>query len=299
MKKIDITKNESEQRLDRFLLKYFNNTNRNNIYKLIRKKVFKVNGKRITSEEYFLQENDVLEIFLSDESIDAMIKPFIPVKPEKIGLDIVFEDEEILVLNKPKGVLTHPDKTEYKNTLATMVHFYLRDLCTNTFRPAPVHRLDKNTSGVVIFAKTYESLKKYNALMRDREVEKFYICVVHGHLKKAGEVKGYLIKDEVQNKVRIVSRDSDEAKFCHSKYKPLKQFGDFTLVEVELLTGRSHQIRASMQLIGHPIVGDLKYGGQRVDGLNNQLLHSNKIVIQSRTFEAESMEINEFIKSNQ
>ena len=299
MKKIDITKNESEQRLDRFLLKYFNNTNRNNIYKLIRKKVFKVNGKRITSEEYFLQENDVLEIFLSDESIDAMIKPFIPVKPEKIGLDIVYEDEEILVLNKPKGVLTHPDKTEYKNTLATMVHFYLRDLCTNTFRPAPVHRLDKNTSGVVIFAKTYESLKKYNALMRDREVEKFYICVVHGHLRKAGEVKGYLIKDEVQNKVRIVSRDSDEAKFCHSKYKPLKQFGDFTLVEVELLTGRSHQIRASMQLIGHPIVGDLKYGGQRVDGLNNQLLHSNKIVIQSRTFEAESMEINEFIKSNQ
>lgn len=299
MKRIDITKNESEQRLDRFLLKYFNNTNRNNIYKLIRKKVFKVNGKRITSEEYFLQENDVLEIFLSDESIDAMIKPFIPVKPEKIGLDIVYEDEEILVLNKPKGVLTHPDKTEYKNTLATMVHFYLRDLCTNTFRPAPVHRLDKNTSGVVIFAKTYESLKKYNALMRDREVEKFYICVVHGHLKKAGEVKGYLIKDEVANKVRIVSRDSDEAKFCHSKYKPLKQFGDFTLVEVELLTGRSHQIRASMQLIGHPIVGDLKYGGQRVDGLNNQLLHSNKIVIQSRTFEAESMEINEFIKSNQ
>ncbi len=299
MKKIDITKNESEQRLDRFLLKYFNNTNRNNIYKLIRKKVFKVNGKRITSEEYFLQENDVLEIFLSDESIDAMIKPFIPVKPEKIGLDIVYEDEEILVLNKPKGVLTHPDKTEYKNTLATMVHFYLRDLCTNTFRPAPVHRLDKNTSGVVIFAKTYESLKKYNALMRDREVEKFYICVVHGHLRKAGEVKGYLIKDEVQNKVRIVSRDSDEAKFCHSKYKPLKQFGDFTLVEVELLTGRSHQIRASMQLIGHPIVGDLKYGGQRVDGLNNQLLHSNKIVIQSRTFEAESMEINEFMKSNQ
>jgi len=299
MKKIEITKNESEQRLDRFLLKYFNNTNRNNIYKLIRKKVFKVNGKRITSEEYFLQENDILEIFLSEESMDAMIKPFVPVKPEKIGLDIVFEDEEILVLNKPKGVLTHPDKSEYKNTLATMVHFYLRDLCTNTFRPAPVHRLDKNTSGVVIFAKTYESLKKYNALMRERQVEKFYICVVHGHLKKAGEVKGYLIKDEVQNKVRIVARDSDEAKFCHSKYKPLKQFGDFTLVEVELLTGRSHQIRASMQLIGHPIVGDLKYGGGRVDGLNNQLLHSNKIVIQSRIFEAESVEINSFISANQ
>ena len=298
MKKIDITKNESEQRLDRFLLKYFNNTTRSNIYKLIRKKVFKVNGKRMTDENYFLQEGDVLEMFISDESMNAMMKEFIPFKPEKLGLDIVFEDEEILVLNKPKGLLTHPDKSEYKNTLATMVHFYLRDLCTNTFRPAPVHRLDKNTSGVVIFAKTYESLKKYNALMRERDVEKYYICVVEGHLRKPGEVKGYLIKDELQNKVRIVTRDSDEAKFCHSKYKPLKQFGDYTLVEVELLTGRSHQIRASMQLLGHPIVGDLKYGGHRVDDLNNQLLHSNKIIIESRTFEASSKEIDAFIQTH-
>lgn len=298
MKKIEITKNEAEQRLDRFLLKYFNNTTRSNIYKLIRKKVFKVNGKRITNEEYFLQENDILEIYLSDESVEAMIKPFVPVKPEKIGLDIVYEDDEILVLNKPKGVLTHPDKTEYKNTLATMVHFYLRDLCTNTFRPAPVHRLDKNTSGVVIFAKTYDALKKMSAMMRERDVEKFYICVVHGHLDKAGEVKGYLIKDEIQNKVRIVQKDSDEAKYCHSKYRPLEHFGAFTLVEVELLTGRSHQIRASMQLIGHPIVGDYKYGGKKVDGHTNQLLHSNRMVIDGRVFEAKSAEIEAFIESN-
>ncbi len=300
MRKIEITKNESEQRFDRFLLKYFNNTTRSNIYKLIRKKVFKINGKRMTQEDYFLMENDILEIFLTEESIEAMIKEFVPVKPEKIGLDIVFEDDEILVLNKPKGVLTHPDKSEYKNTLATMVHFYLRDLCTNTFRPAPVHRLDKNTSGVVIFAKTYEALKKYNALMRDRNVEKYYICVVHGKLSKAGEVKGYLIKDEIQNKVRIVAKDSDEAKYCHSRYKPIEQFGayagEYTLVEVELLTGRSHQIRASMQLLGHSIVGDLKYGGRRVDGLNNQLLHSNRMIIEGRTFEAKSTEIEEFIK---
>lgn len=298
MKKIEITKNEAEQRLDRFLLKYFNNTTRSNIYKLLRKKVFKINGKRITNEEYFLQENDVLEVYLSDESFEAMIKPFVPVKPEKIGLDIVYEDDEVLVLNKPKGVLTHPDKTEYKNTLATMVHFYLKDLCTSTFRPAPVHRLDKNTSGVVIFAKTYDALKKLSAMMRERNVEKYYICVVHGRLKKAGEVKGYLIKDEAQNKVRIVEKDSDEAKYCYSKYKPIEQFGDFTLVEVELLTGRSHQIRASMQLIGHPIVGDYKYGGKKVDGHTNQLLHSNRMVVDGRVFEAKSAEIEAFIESN-
>ena len=158
--------NESDQRLDRFLQKYLNNTTRSNIYKLIRKKVFKVNGKRITEESYFLQENDVLEIFLAEDTIETLMKAFVPVIPEKIGLDIVYEDADILVLNKAKGVLTHPDQSEYKNTLATMVHFYLRDLCTPTFRPAPVHRLDKNTSGLVIFAKTYEALKSYNALMQ-------------------------------------------------------------------------------------------------------------------------------------
>lgn len=298
MRKIVITKNESDQRLDRFLLKYFNNTTRSNIYKLIRKKVFKINGKRITAEDYFLQVDDVLEIFLAETSIDEMIKAFVPVIPEKIGLDIVYEDEDVLVLNKPKGVLTHPDKTEYKNTLATMVHFYLRDLCTNTFKPAPVHRLDKNTSGVVIFAKTYEALKKYNALMRDRDVEKYYVCVVHGYLERAGEVKGYLIKDERLNKVRIVTHDSDEAKFCHSKYRPLNKFDEYTLVEVELLTGRSHQIRASMQLIGHPIVGDYKYGGKKVDGHTNQLLHSNRIVVDGHVFEAKSPEIEAFMENN-
>lgn len=297
MRKIEITKNESDQRLDRFLQKYLNNTTRSNIYKLIRKKVFKINGKRITEESYFLQENDVLEIFLAEDTIETLMKAFIPVVPEKIGLDIVYEDADILVLNKAKGVLTHPDQSEYKNTLATMVHFYLRDLCTPTFRPAPVHRLDKNTSGLVIFAKTYEALKSYNALMRERAIEKYYLCVVEGNLRKAGEVKGYLIKDEVQNKVRIVTHDSDEAKFCHSKYKPIEHFDRYTLVEVELLTGRSHQIRASMQLIGHPIVGDLKYGGSRVFDLNNQLLHSYKMVIGDQTFIAESAEIKDFLAS--
>lgn len=297
MRKIEITKNESDQRLDRFLQKYLNNTTRSNIYKLIRKKVFKVNGKRITEESYFLQENDVLEIFLAEDTIETLMKAFVPVIPEKIGLDIVYEDADILVLNKAKGILTHPDQSEYKNTLATMVHFYLRDLCTPTFRPAPVHRLDKNTSGLVIFAKTYEALKSYNALMRERSIEKYYLCMVEGHLRKAGEVKGYLIKDEVQNKVRIVTHDSDEAKFCHSIYKPIEHFDGYTLVEVELLTGRSHQIRASMQLIGHPIVGDLKYGGSRVFDLNNQLLHSYKMVIGDQTFIAESAEIKAFIAS--
>ncbi|MDN5351120.1 MAG: rRNA pseudouridine synthase [Clostridiales bacterium] len=297
MRQLEITENEAEQRIDRFLLKYFNNTTRGNLYKLIRKKVFKVNGVRV-KEDYFLKRGDQLEIFLSDESIEAMIKPVRTVVPDALGLDIVYEDDALLVVNKPKGLLTHPDKTEYKNTLATRVQFYLKNLCTSTFKPSPVHRLDKNTSGIVLFAKTYEALKHYNELMRSREVEKYYQCVVHGVVKKPGEVVGYLIKDEAANKVKLIRHAEDSSKYCHTLYRPIRVFGGFTLMEIKLITGRSHQIRASMQWIDHPIVGDLKYGGRRVGSINSQLLHSGKLIIEGKTFEAPSKEIEAFMAEN-
>lgn len=295
MRTLIIGEDAADQRLDRYLTKYLNNTTRSNIYKLIRKKVFKVNGARIKDEDYFLKLGDVLEVYLSEETIETLIKPMEIVKPENSGLDIVYEDESLLVVNKPKGLLTHPDQDEYKNTLATKVQYYLRHLCTNTFRPAPVHRLDKNTSGLVIFAKTYTALKEMNEKMRDRKIDKYYICVVEGRLEKEGSLQGYLIKDEMKNQVRLVKRDSDEAKFCHTKYKPLKIYKAYTLVEVELLTGRSHQIRATMQAIGHPIVGDVKYGANRIAGIPNQLLHSHKLILDDKVFEAKSTEIEQFL----
>lgn len=294
MKKITITENEADQRLDRFLTKYFNATTRSNIFKMIRKKLFKVNGVRI-KEDYFLKLGDELEIYLADESFDALIKPERITVPDEIGLEIIFENEELLVVNKPKGMLTHPDKEEYRNTLATIVQFYLKDLCTRTFKPAPIHRLDKNTSGLVVFAKTYDALKKYNTLMRERHIEKYYQCIVEGKVRSAGEVKGYLIKDEIKNTVRIVKDDSDEAKYCHTKYKPISHFDNFTVLEVELITGRSHQIRASMSYIGHPIVGDVKYGGRKIAGINTQLLHAQKLILDDQVFEAKSMELESFI----
>ncbi len=294
MKELMITENECEQRLDRFLSKYFKNTSRANLYKLIRKKVFKVNGVRV-KEDYFLKKGDLLQIYLNDQRIEEMQTIFEAVMPEKIGLDIVFEDDAILVVNKPKGMLTHPDKDEYKNTLATHVQYYLKALCTPTFRPAPVHRLDKNTSGLVIFAKTYDALKRYNALMRDRKIEKYYMCIVEGHVSRSGEVQGYLMKDELSNKVTLLKTASDASKFCHTLYKPLSVFGDYTLMEIQLLTGRSHQIRVSMQYIGHPIVGDRKYGAKIGMRVENQLLHSHKVVVEGRTFEAHSQDIDDFL----
>lgn len=294
MKSITIGPNEEGQRLDRFLSKYLNNSSRTNLFKLIRKKVFKVNGVKI-KEDYFLKNGDILEIYLSDETLNSLVKEAAPIEAEDVDLDIIFEDDELLVVHKPKGLLTHPDQNEYKNTLSSKVQIYLRHLATRTFKPAPIHRLDKNTSGVVLFAKTYEALKKYNALMREREIHKYYICVVEGTVSQAGEVKGFLTKDEASNKVRLTSFDRDDSKLCHTLYKPIKNMGYFTLVEVELLTGRSHQIRASMAFIGHPIVGDVKYGAKKVKNVENQLLHGYKVCIGERTFSCDSEEINAFL----
>lgn len=295
MRRIEITQNEAEQRLDRFLTKYLDNTSKTNIYKLIRKKRIKVNGKR-TEEKYFLQLGDEIQIHLHDDAIDELIKPFEKITAEEVDLDIVFEDDDLLIVNKPVGLLTHPDQNEYKNTLASKVQIYLKHLSSRTFKPASIQRLDKNTSGLVMFGKTYESLKRYNALMRDRKIAKFYLAVVHGEINNEGEVKGYLVKDESLNKIKIYNREVENSKYVHTKYKPLESNGEFTLVEVELLTGRTHQIRGSLAYIGHPIVGDFKYGGTRVGKARTQLLHAYKVIVEGQTFEKKSDVIIDFME---
>jgi len=297
MKTVIIGQNEAGQRLDRFLLKYLNNSSRANIYKLIRKKVFKVNGVRV-KEDYFFELDDKLEIYLSDESYEKLVKPVEIVEASDVGLNIVFEDDDILIVDKPKGMLTHPDQNEFKNTLASKVQVYLKHLASRTFKPASIQRLDKNTSGLVIFGKNYQSLKAYNEMMRNREIKKYYQCVVEGAVKEAGTVKGWLVKDEQKNKVRL-SRDqqNDKAKYCHTDYTPIKRIGKYTLLEVELHTGRSHQIRESMRYIGHPIVGDKKYGAAKEKNVNSQLLHGYKLIINGMEYTSESEDIKGFIDS--
>jgi len=297
MKEIKITENEAGQRLDRFLLKYFNNSSRANVFKLIRKKVFKVNGAR-EGEAYFLNLGDVISVYLSDEAFDALIKEEKEWKSDYVDLDIVHEDDEILIVNKPKGLLTHPDKSEYKETLSTRVQLYLKPLCTRTFKPASIQRLDKNTSGLVLFCKTYDSLKKYNELMRQRKIQKFYMAIVEGRITEEGEVAVKMSKDEVINKSSVVDsgmNDDDDGKDTLTRYKPLKRFGRYTLIEVELLTGRTHQIRVAMSSIGHPLAGDVKYGGKRLRELNGQLLHGYKLIVEGNTYTVESEEIKEFL----
>lgn len=297
MKTVVIGQNEAGQRLDRFLMKYLNNSSRANIYKLIRKKVFKVNGVRV-KEDYFFELGDTLEIYLSDESFDKLVKEEDAVEATDIGLKIVYEDDDILIVDKPKGMLTHPDKTEFKNTLSSKVQVYLKHLATRTFKPASIQRLDKNTSGLVIFGKNYQSLKAFNEMMRNREIKKYYQCVVEGAVKAPGEVKGWLTKDEERNKVRLSEEKTQEsAKFCHTTYRPLKTTSSWTLLEVELHTGRSHQIRESMRYIGHPIVGDKKYGASKDKNVNSQLLHGYKLIINGKEYISESEEIRDFVSA--
>jgi 23S rRNA pseudouridine955/2504/2580 synthase len=297
MKKVTIGKNEAGQRLDRFLLKYLNNSSRTNVYKLIRKKVFKVNGVRV-KENYFFELGDELEIYLSDESFDKLVKPIEQVEASEVGLKIVYEDDDILIVDKPKGMLTHPDKNEFSNTLSSKVQVYLKHISSRTFKPASIQRLDKNTSGLVIFGKNYQSLKAYNEKMRNREIKKYYQCVVEGVVKEPGTVKGWLVKDEQKNKVRLSKKDQGGgAKYCHTDYRPLETVGGYTLLEVELHTGRSHQIRESMRFIGHPIVGDKKYGASKEKNVNSQLLHGYKLIIEDNEFVSMSEDISTFMES--
>ncbi|MCT4562953.1 MAG: RluA family pseudouridine synthase [Maledivibacter sp.] len=296
MKEIIIGENEKGQRLDRFLLKYLNNSSRANIYKLLRKKVVKVNSKR-EKENYFLQKDDKIQIYLSDEAFNKLVKEESNEMVKDFNLDIVYEDNDILIVNKPKGLLTHPDKKEYKKTLATRVQSYLKHLQTHTFKPASVNRLDQNTSGLVIFCKTYESLKKYNEMMRDRDIKKYYLCIVHGKVSKEGEIKGYLSKNTKKNVVEIAKNNyNNKGQFIHTKYRSLECYGEFTLLEVEILTGRTHQIRASLSKINHPIIGDTKYGGKKMKNITTQVLHAYKLVIDDKEFIKQSKEIERIIK---
>ncbi len=289
---VDITEQEAPQRLDRFLMKYMNKATKSVVFRLIRKKIIRVNGKRV-KENHMLEPGDTMAIYLADDSFAELREEEEIMKAEDSKLDIVFEDDDILIVNKPVGLLTHPDKNEYKKTLSTMVLYYLAHLCGKTFKPAPIQRLDKNTSGLILFAKTYDSLKLYNEYMRERKLGKFYITVVKGNLRSSGEVKGVLLKDERKNKVSITPDGHGQK--IHTKYKPLEEKAGHTKVEVELLTGRSHQIRASMNYAGYPIIGDIKYGGKKQDGDHGQLLHAWKLVLpDGREFTSESDKISDF-----
>ncbi|MDR1027978.1 MAG: RluA family pseudouridine synthase [Clostridiales Family XIII bacterium] len=290
MRRIVITDNEGNRRLDRFLRKYLPGASLSLIYRLVRKNV-KVNGGRVGAD-CMLREGDAVDIFLTDEKIDGFRREK-KVTGAKRQFRIVFEDENILVTDKPFGLLTHGDEREKKNTLANQVIGYLAEkgaydpATARTFSPAPVNRLDRNTTGLVLFGKNASAVRDFNAMMRTAgDVDKFYLTIVKGALTKKLILRDRMIKDTDQNRVAVLPAESGEGKLMETVAVPLKSLGAYTLTEVRLVTGRTHQIRAHMAGAGYPVVGDAKYGDRRVNaymekafGLTTQFLHACRIEI--------------------
>ncbi|MEE0264630.1 MAG: RluA family pseudouridine synthase [Acutalibacteraceae bacterium] len=293
MREIVIGKNDANQRLDKFLTKRFKNMPKSLMYKYIRTKYIKVNNKKCEISTQ-LHEGDVLKLFIKDEFFedDTPAESYDFLKaPTK--LDIIYEDSNILLLNKKPGVIVHPDEKYHFDSLISRVLHYLYDKGEynpkddKAFAPALVNRIDRNTGGIVIAAKNAESLRALNAKMKTRELTKLYLCMVQGTVKrKEGLLGGYLEKDEKKNKVAILKKPTPDSKPVKTKYTVLSNIKGNSLLEVDLLTGRTHQIRAHMASIGHPLMGDTKYGYKRKgdnDFYKYQALYAYKITFNFTT----------------
>lgn len=285
MHTIEINKNDSNQRLDKFLTKRFKNMPHSLMYKFIRKKRIKLNGKR-AKENTILSEGDVLSLYISDEFFEKGKSEyaFMRIKPK---LDIVYEDENILVVNKPAGLIVHSDINEEFNTLINHITAYLYSSgaynpeSENSFAPSLCNRIDRNTQGLVIAAKNAASLKEMNEIIKEREVQKHYLAVVHGIPKqKSGTLKSFLNKNTDKNIVTVKQKkDSALDRQAVTKYAVINtnKVSNLSLLEIELITGRTHQIRAQMASIGHPLLGDGKYAKNKTDrkkGYTHQALCS-------------------------
>ncbi len=293
MRVLTIGKNDAGQRLDKFLTKNLKTLPMSLLYKYIRLKKIKVNRRR-AEQNTVLCEGDTVELFIKEEFFEAVTEDnaYRRITPH---LDIVYEDENLLLCDKRPGLIVHSDDEEDVNTLINEIKAYLwqkgeyRPEEENAFAPALCNRIDRNTGGIVIAAKNATALRVMNEKIRAREIDKRYLCAAHGRFeRKEGTLRGYLKKDAKTNTVSVFEKKttkSNEVKEIVTAYRVLKEKGDLSLCEVQLITGRTHQIRAHFASVGHPLLGDGKYGVNREDkrgGYKYQALYSYRLTFAFR-----------------
>lgn len=296
MREIIINKNDADQRLDKFLSKRFKNMPKSLMYKYIRTRYIKVNNKKCEIST-MLKEGDVLKLFIKDEFFDddRENEESYEFLKAPLKLDIIYEDENILIINKKPGLIVHPDKSYHFDSLIARVLHYLYEKGEynpkddRSFAPATVNRLDRNTGGIVIAAKNAEALRILNSKIKSREIKKLYLCMVQGKPKaESGTVSGYLEKNESKNKVRIFSENAPGRKYMETKYRVIKSVRENSLWEVDLITGRTHQIRASMAKLGYPLLGDTKYGYKKKSSAEKEQFKYQALYAYRITFEFQS-----------
>lgn len=290
MKSFTVNQNDAGQRLDRFLSKACPALSQGLVFKLLRKKDIKVNGKRAEGS-FRLSAGDTVSVYVADALLQQPKKPAFT---EAGGaLDILYEDENILLVDKPVGLVVHEDNENTPDTLIGRIKSYLlqkgeyRPDEENSFAPSLCNRIDRNTGGIVIAAKNAESLRVLNQKIRDRELTKLYLCAVRGTPEPREATKtAFLFKNERENRVIISERKTPRNRTIVTKYRVLESCGGNSLLEIELITGRTHQIRAHMAYLGYPLLGDGKYGDNRLNRSENfrvQALYSYKLQFRFRT----------------
>lgn len=300
MRLLTVKENEGNQRLDKFLLKYMNKAPKSFVYRMIRKKNIEYNKKRAKGNE-ILRGGDEIQLYLSDQTIDKF-RSVQEIPTARPTFEVIYEDNNVLIINKPLGLLTQPD-AKGQNTLSEQILTYLHQKGEydpedyQGFRPAPCNRLDRNTAGIVMVGKSLQATQAIHHMLRTQEISKYYMSIVLGRVDKPIVLKGYHEKNEYRNQVRISQDYTEGAKEVETRILPLQANGRYTLIEVQLVTGKTHQIRAHLATINHPIIGDPKYGDKeeneyffRKYNLRHQFLCAYKIKFEMCTAPLEYLE---------
>ncbi len=304
MREIIITANEAEQRLDKFLAKYLNEAPKSFFYKMLRKKNIVLNGKKASGDEK-LKIGDSVKLFLAEETIEKFSS--VKIRRTKVKLDIIYEDNHVLFINKPSGMLSQKATVQDVSVVEHVISYLLNtkqldEKQLQTFKPSICNRLDRNTSGLITAGKSFKGLQELSKCFKERTMGKYYLAMVAGSVERKQHLKGYLLKDEKTNQVRISDKEVEGGSYIETEYKPLWSSEEMSLLEVHLITGKTHQIRAHLAFTGHGIVGDTKYGNPQINqkfkkshGIEHQMLHAYRLSFPKGAETLEELAGKEFI----